>query len=423
MVGEFNQPEGDISAVSNELEFFLAGTDATTVLEENSNELELSHEVNRVNTIELMVSMAPDVDVLNSLAGGYIGELSRLVHDLGGEIYAGSALMEDTSGLDPSWYRTTSLSRQLARGFLSIGSQQLVIGVAREGSGNKPGEQFGIELYNFLRQLTPLIHGLVGTSPYEYVDGELVDSGYESHRPARYQEMSARLPESMFATPVVWSVDDYQNHIQRASDDVNRYLAEGRLDTNETELYRNRQGTAYAPFETLAPHQIYSWVRLRTDHANEDSIFSLEIRATDLSSRIETIQALNSFILGLAYYAARYGFCDLQESMSTLRLQHRDMSPLLLAVARDGMDTQVGRTGNRGRLRDMVPNLLRYATLGLQYHESDPCPMQTEILRILNEGTDAQIIRGFVESGSTTPADLRSFLISRFDASLDRTRV
>lgn len=407
-----NHVEGDISAVSNELEFCLQGVEADAVIKRAGGSLELTHEVNQRNIVELMISMASNLAELNQIVPVVICQLASIVQESSGAIYSGSSLLQDISNHEPTWYRTTSLSEQLARGFLDITSQQLVIGIAREGPGQMAGETFGLQLYNFLRQLTPVIFALSAASPYRYEAGKVIETGYQSRRPGQYQAMSSRLPPSMFATPQLNSLEEYQAHLQAVSDQVNDRLANGQLDANLTELYRDRGGRQYAPFTTLEPHQIYSWVRIRTDHANQDSVFSLEVRICDLSTRIQSIQALNALIAGLAYHATRYGFTELNAAVSKLGLATTEIQPTLLQVAQTGLSTKIGRGRNRRQLRNLVPPLCRLAIEGLNYHHIPTILMETEITRILEQGNDAARIREFVTERHPTSQELEFFLVA-----------
>lgn len=403
---------GDVSAVSNELEFFVQSTNADTVLAQTLGVVEASHEVNRENIVELMISKAPNVHVLNEQVREDVRKLHTIVRNSGGNMYAGSALFQDTSRLEPAWYRTTSLSEQLARGFLDIGSQQLIIGIAREGQGASAGETFGMELYNFLRQLTPVILALSATSPYSYRNGRIVDTGSQSHRPEQYQCMSSRLPIVMFETPVLHSLYEYGNHLQSVSDQVNNRLSHGELDANLDELYRDRGERTYAPFTTLAPHQIYSWVRIRPDHANENSVFSLELRVMDLSSRIETVTALNTFISGLAYYASRYGFDELRNAIAPLGISGSEIQPTLLQVAQTGLDTPVSRSRYGTLIRNLIPPLHRLSKEGLNHRNIPTASMEEEFTHILEHGNGSADVRSFAQGREPSALETENFLIS-----------
>jgi len=225
----------------------------------------------------------------------------------------------------------------------------------------------------------------------------------------------------MFSSPRIDTLEQFETHLQQVSDAVNHDLRAGRLDSNDAELYRNREERTYAPFAILAPHQIYSWVRIRPDHANADAIFSLELRVSDISSNTETIQSINSFITGLSYYASVYGFKILNESIAPLGLANAELFPTLLQVARDGLDTSVGNGRSRQSIRSLIPCLVQFASEGLAHRGIAPEQMQQELARILAEGTDASIVRSFVESVHATPAQLEAFLIQLLTASVTKS--
>jgi gamma-glutamyl:cysteine ligase YbdK (ATP-grasp superfamily) len=401
------------------MEFFLKGTNSATVIADAKKQVKLSPEVNQIDTVELMVSMAADIGILNMRLLEDILTLYTITQRSGGLMYAGSSLLRDTSEREPAWYRSTSLSKQLARGFLNSGSQQLVIGIAPEGGDNNSGEQFGIELYSFLRQLSPIILALSASSPFLYeANNSLRDSGFESYRPGNYQNMSAQLPFAMFDTPIISSLDDYHDNLRLASNQVNQLLDAGQLDANLPELYRDREQGPYAPFDELAWHQVYSWIRIRPDHANEDSVFSLEVRIADLANRVELMQAINSFVGGLSYYASRFGFEELQNAVASMNLQDKALNPALLRTARNGLDTRVGTRNNGTTIRQIVPQLAALATEGLIHRNIDPTMMNEELNRVLCYGNEATQTRQFVSEQQPTAEQLEQYLILRLLQSL-----
>jgi len=405
-----NRIEGDISAISNELEFCLRGISAPEVISANINRLELDPEVNRRDVVELLISMALDIDELNGLLPVFLNQLLESVSELGGEVYAGSSLLRDTSGLEPARYRTTSLSETLAQNLLDISSQQVVIGIANEGSGSNPGEQFGMQLYNSLRQLTPIILALSSSSPFRYGQGQLIDTGARSRRIDQYARGTSMLPSEILHAPALGSLDQYQEILQGISDEVNRRLESGELDQNNAELYQNRENGQYAPFETLDPHQIYWMVRPRTDHKNADSVFSLEMRVSDLPLQVETIKTINSFVIGLAYYASQNGFEELQNVTAQMNVGNTpaEVYRTLERVARQGTHSNL----NGVSIKSFIKKLTELSARGLNSRGFDSQPLIQDVTRILCQGNDAEQLLRTVESQNiSTPDELESHLV------------
>ncbi|MCD8484316.1 hypothetical protein LRY65_00300 [Candidatus Woesebacteria bacterium] len=412
---------GTISTVSNELEFFLTGTTAPAVLHENTqrgNPLELTGEVNPLDALEMMVSMSATIEALNHGVGASIAYLHSLVESLGGQMYAGSAFLGDVSQREPQWYRTTSLSRTLGEGFLSIGSQQLVLGIAREGAGTEEsGENFGFALYNFLRSLSPIVLALSASSPYSSQNGALVDTNQESFRPGRYAQMSQYLPQRMFQTPVLHSLEEYFQHLQTVSDEVNVAIERGQLDSVP-------QLQQHLPFTTLEPHQIYSWVRIRPDHANADSVFSLEVRIADIAHRVETILALNAFIGGLAYYATDSGFDELRRIVAPLQLDNRDtLNAALQKTALQGLQTKFGPLGRGTSLATMATKLTKLATQGLVQRGQSAHILQQEMQYLLSHDSVPNQIRSAVHTADHPPttSEVEQYYAQLLTDSLHRT--
>ncbi len=410
---------GDISMVSNEVEFSLIGANAQDVISA-STDLELDPEVNQRDIVELLVSMAGDADALNSQLGVYSHALLQNVQRLGGRMYAGSSLLRDTSQHEPSRYRTTSLSETLARNLLDVTSQQIVIGVSREGNG----EQFGIRLYNMLRGLTPVVLAMSASSPYRYQDG-LVPTGQQSRRMHQYERATSFFPSQILETPALESIDQYFEMLQTVSDEVNERLRTGEMDVNTHELYRAREnGNSHAPFDALEPHQIYWMVRPRPDHANDSSAFSIEMRVMDLPTRLQRMQAMNSFVLGLSYYAARCGFEEPEAVVSTLAVDDthpQGLLQLLQHVATHGLATPIGRRGVCAG--DYVEVLTPLAVEGLRSRGLESDGMIEEINSLLVEGNDAQRVQDAVERENMQSGDLEHWLSDEFASSVREERL
>ena len=380
---------GRIQQISNELEFCLENISAPRLI--GYNGLPIIEEVNPEHVIELNVSLANDVDELNQRLAGLVGQLVENGRFLGGEIYAGSSLLADTREVEPARYRTTCLSESCARGFLDITSQQVVIGVT--------GEEFGIELFNYLRTINPVLLALSCSSPYQFEEGQLVDTGFLSRRIGSYREICQHFPREILESRELSSREDFERALQLISDRVNDSLEKGELDENQEELYRIRNGNAYAPFRTLEPHQIYWMTRFRPDHQNERSDFSIEMRVADAPTTVQRMQMLNSFVIGLCYYAQEFGVTSLPS------IEGKEFVNLEIA-ARYGPRGIVGGIS----LSDHIGTLRGYAIAGLQSRGCETERLVRMTDRVLTEGTDADLIRRQEFQHSD---ELRDYLIAR----------
>ena len=142
-----NRATERVAQVSNELEFSLQGVDAGKLIRKGSGELQIMHEVNTRDMVELNVSLQRDLSELNDALVNSVRKLITLGDSLGGFIYGGASLLRDVEGMEPKRYRTTSLSETLAKGLLDITSQQVVMGVS--------DERLGLRHIQFLRQGQP----------------------------------------------------------------------------------------------------------------------------------------------------------------------------------------------------------------------------------------------------------------------------
>lgn len=385
-----NNQGGAIEQVSNELEFNIQNTSARSIL--NHNGLPIVGEVNPQHLIELNVSLAEDADELNNNLAGLVNRLRQTTNFLGGELYAGSSLLQDVSNIEPARYRTTSLSETCARGFLDITSQQIVIGVS--------GEEFGVALFNTLRNLNPVFLALTNSSPYRIEGNELVDTGYQSRRIGTYQELTRYFPNTMLESQDLESREHFDNVLRNISTDVHRYLVQGQLDVNVEELLMQREGGAYYPFDTLDPHQIYWMTRFRPDHVNERSDFTIEMRVCDIPTTTQRMQGINSYVIGLAYYMQEHGF-------ELPRLTGEEFENLHLA-AEHGLDARIGGQ----TLQNYVQELLPYAQRGLELRGNETNQMNETITDILENGNCAQQLR---RQNFTEPQQLINYLVAQLE--------
>ena len=334
----------NIGQVSNELEICLDNLDAR-VLIKNSN-LPIVHEINPRDVVELNVSMKKDVRELNERASDLIKKLQQEARDLGGYLYGGSSLLKDVSDVSPRRYRTTSLSDSCAEGFLDITSQQIVLGVT--------DEELGFELFNYLKNINPVLLALSASSPYRVREDVLEEVGALSRRVSQYEKLCRFFPKEMWrAVPKINNLEEYFFHLQEVSDEVNRRHSAGEMDSNESELAK------FLPFERLEPHQIYWPVRIRPDHGNIESggssLFSLEVRILEMPTTIERIQMMNNFVLGISYFIADNEDSDL---FTPFNGTYEDLE----IAAKDGLEGVIDGV----RIVDALDNLTATAIKGLE---------------------------------------------------------
>lgn len=397
-----SQGSRGVVQLSNELEFNLHGAKAQDVIRRWGGS-GLLGEVNPRDVVELNVSLAKDIRELNGMVASEVARLVGVVEAEGGKLYGGSSVLTDTSRLDPKWYRTTSLSKTLARGLMEVSSQQLVIGV--------DDEQFGFGLGRFLLKVNPVLVAVSASSPYRYDIGpggaDITDTGLQSRRAQQYESMCVYLPPQMWRDPPsAGTMGEYRAALADVSVLVNCMLREGRLDANMEELYKARKGAdgstySYAPFDRLEPHQVYWPIRIRPDHKNETSVFSLEVRTPDLPLTTKGIQMVNTLVVGLAYY--------LMDHDAPQITQHLDGTfSQIKAAASSGLDAIVGAV----RIREIAAELRECAAQGLREHGfADQCGRLDELDRVLREGNDAQRIRSYSPRSSSELIDRLALLL------------
>jgi len=221
---------------------------------------------------------------------------------------------------------------------------------------------------------------ILASSPYTYQRGE---TGVDSNRFITLHQGLLNFPRSVSESRPLESIAHFENVLREISGEVNKYLEQGRLDPNTQELYCSRSDGAYAPFELLEPHQIYWQTRFRTDHKNSESDFSIELRSMDLPISIERMQTINSFVVGLAYYAADKGVDALP------RFPFRAGELETMSTAACGMNVNLFGYSPI----DAVQKLLPYAADGLRHRGYTPDAMIQGIGQILSFGNDATDIR------------------------------
>lgn len=409
----FGRRFGEIPTMSNEVELALTGNTAQEIRINNSTQnvgLEIDPEVNTLNILELLISMATTPDELNHRLGENVFLLSQLAQNTGTQLYGGASLYRNTNHLEPARYRTTSLSETLARNLLDMSSHQVIVGIGHHGSVEQ-SERFGFSLYNTLRALSPLVLALSASSPYRYHQGGLQETNALSKRINQYIQATAYLPHEILTTPKLNSLEEYETILQDISDQVTTLLEQGALDENKEELYKPREnGRAYAPFDRLDPHQLYWLIRPRPDHATggsatNDSLLSLEMRIADTSLTVQRMQAINSFVLGISYYASKNGFDSLNAVLAPIN-STKNFLQTAQQAAKYGLNASLN-THNRNRssdsnssktLRSLLPSLIEMAQAGLTDRGQDTTTMLRELTSIEAHGTHAEAIIEHVQT-------------------------
>lgn len=368
----------EIARVSNEVELSLSGVSASRFV--GIGGITTGHEVNERDVIELKVCMRNGIADLNRSLDRDLERLNRAVELEGGSLYGGGAVLADLSKLEPRRFLTTSISERCARNFLGITSQQIVMGVKDEA--------FGFELYNMFRRMSPVLLALSASSPFEYLESSLRDTGQHSNRMHKYRELMGIFPERMLESPSINTHDEYFERLYIISSDVRIRLDAGILDANFEELVKERKNGErvyrYYPFESLEPHQIFWFTRPRPDFRNEESKFVLEIRTPDTPIRIERMKAVNALILGLSYYIGDYG--------DTLNIPFDGTLREMFIAGREGVGAVIGRNS----VVDVAEGLVSAAQRGLRNkgYEEEARRLK-EMLNIIYNGNDAEEIRAY----------------------------
>ncbi len=388
----------DVGPFSNELEFGLYGVDAASVIAGYGSSL--VHEVNPRDVVELNVSMAPDIATLNQRLYNDVGRLIDTAKTAGGIVYGGSSIFSDVSDVEPKRHRTTSVSESLARGFLDIASQQIVIGI--------PDAELGFGLYRLFRGASPAFLALTASSPYKISDGAVADTGNASRRMEQYKNLCRFLPADMWQEmPELNSLAEHRTWLQHVSGQLKKRLEGGLMDANWEALRKVRSNGngnhSYYPFDTLEPHQVYCFVRVRPDHRTVEkvgnSLFSLELRAPDMPTTRERMKMLNAMVIGLAYYAADHGTGAIPQPYSGSFHE-------LEIAARYGLDAEI----NGVPARNAVDELRKFAARGLEergYRSVDGFDLTEQVL---TGGNDAHLIR---QTGVHSACRIRSYLAER----------
>ena len=354
-------------------------------------------EVNPVHLLEITTTVNKDIRTLNrEIKESFTGVLKK-VRANNANMYGGSHLIEDVSDITPKYYRTTSLSNKCARGFLDITGLQVITGIPHHM------EEEGFKALDYFNRIKPAILALSASSPITLVDGRLVDTGNSSNRTFRYKKLLEQFPTSIYNIKNISSLEEYFTTLQEISDEVLHNLHSGTItDTNWDELTKIRDdGTSYYPFERLEPHQIYWPIRVRPDHANSESAYSLENRVSDMPTTFERIDMINNLITGLSYALITRDDINYEIPFDASQNEFE-------GAAKKGLNYIVkGKT-----LREHIPAIINTAEKGLRDNgfNVEAYQMKRTAENVLEYGNDADIIR---KQGFNKPNELREFLTNR----------
>ncbi len=339
--------ERPITYISNEVEFNLHAQEPMTerivqnlIERRRERGLCLMREVNPRHVVELNISMARSLDELNARLAHDARALHSIARELGIALYGGSNVLETMDDVEYTPYRTACLSRTLGRYLCTVSSLQLVVGIR--------DEEVGLRIYNNLIRMrtidgqSGLASLLYPSSPLmpscTYSNGELhyakncisQELGNPTNSPRRrlwcryergidtfspmgsnrintlFQIAIQCLPPIMVFPREVRKLSDYNTILERATREINIQL-NNRTSILDLDWERLQQ---FLPIEHLEPHQVYFWVRLRPDHAenNLGSGFSIEIRITDMPYRLEMMQRTNAILLSVIHTCATQPF-------------------------------------------------------------------------------------------------------------------
>ena len=398
-----------ITQISNELELGLLNRTAGEIIRHDTRlpqgrRLGLVHEVNRRHVFEMNISKKPGLASLNAAGERDVRSAIRLAAANGsdGKVYGGGAVLNNTQGLIPAPYRTTTISAAFGRAMLGVKSQQIVIGVANEDDAFKVNE--------LTRLMGPVILAISASSPFRFEGKNLVNTGLNSIRMEEYARGCARFPSSMWNTPSnMNSLAEYNRELASASRELRRRLDEGEMDaTPEFFTQKGSDGRLFSDFSVLSPHQIFWQVRVRPDHANSECAMSIEVRMPDMPFSMAEVQTINRFVYGLAcaavlsVYAVNVplsldgSFAQLQEAGANgldARIGHQDMRQLV-TWGRDTAESGLDLAGLRSEavlLRKGIDEILAQgngAQRMLRVMGKDPTPqrLRDAAVKILQRG-------------------------------------
>ncbi len=386
---------GRVSAISNELEFSVRsrGSECAEGIIRNgaSAGISLSPEVNPRNVVELNISKKIGLRELNSALDTDISKLIAVADRLDCSVYGGSAVLEPTDGILPRAYRTTLLSKKVGIGMMQIVSQQIVIGAS--------SEDFGFRLYNNFSRINPVLLALSASSPRLY--GESANT-HNSRRMQHYEDMFEHLPKMMYRhEPKMERISEYRRNLQLVSDAVNGLL---RKDMVDTDLDRMTNENTFFPFTTLAPHQVYNPTRIRPDHRDTfeggNSVMSIELRVCDIPTTRFRMQAINTLVVGLAYYLQVNEAIDIPEGLN-------GGFEVLKKAGKHGINADIGGI----RLSEVGASIAKCASEGLFYQGYEiEAKHIIDMVRYLSNKNDAMIISD-METGSDVAEQLICRLI------------
>ena len=214
-----------------------------------------------------------------------------------------------------TYYRTTALSCALADGLRRVLSFQVVVGF--------DSERLGITFYNTMRALLPLLISRYANNPIVYddylmraceyfVSRDMIMPSESIRHSVVYPYMLRKLPPSMYVAPVLYSLEHYYDVLAKISADV-LYMLHS-IDVNWEQFAR------FSDFELLEPHQVYWPVRLRPDHRDSDTLFTVEVRGIDAQPTVESMIELNNTVVGVAYLLERSkDLCEVYSMLASNR--------------------------------------------------------------------------------------------------------
>jgi len=406
-----------IGPFSNELEFCLSNITAKDLI--NSTNLPLMYETNRRDMIELLISMKPNLNKLNDGVETLMSDLSKKVEDKNGQIYGGSTVLDKTINLKPKLADEDLeyLFGSAIKGFMNITSQQVVVGIKNE--------KIGWEIYNTAKYLTPLLIALTASSPYSHDQkNSLIKTGWQSIRPAQYEEMFKCFPNSFWReTKQINSISELESELTEVHNDTIKYIENGMiLDTKWKELKKERtdsNGQKYTYENKIRKSEtakvfFYWFVRPRLAHETiskgGDCVMSLEFRAPDIALNKEYISNVNRFIIGTCNYIANNGGNTIIEGLNINK--NIDVFNQMLECGKYGLNANI----NSEKASSQIQKLGEYAVQGLKLsNDKYNAHMLTKFLEDVSiNGNPADRIQKAFDNKLPSINELKSYLIAEF---------
>ena len=274
-----------IDKVSMELEFSILQGDVRKILDiyMNIKNGGLKDEYG-TRTLELNISKVSDIQVLNQRTYEAFKEISLYCSPYGGGIVLdlypfnsdkrAAEISMHTSKTETQRKTDIKIFSLFGGKIHNLTSQQVLLGIT--------DEKHAMDVYNILRQASPITAAMFAASPLEVTDsGLLIPNSHETIRMQKYLEGAELTSTELIETPPFTCLKDIENQMDKSTKDLSR---KGLNLGSELKYFHT------APM-----------IRLRQDHSDETDVCSIEVRTPDTPITLSGVYAVNSFFINLGY--------------------------------------------------------------------------------------------------------------------------